>query len=172
MKCLIILASRHFQLTEEGVNNMSADHRTSFQLANAVKAGSLPKEIEEMHCGPLFHSTRLTTAQRLVYVWTRNHGLTGEAFKVLETLVNFCISSYFTLYFDIKVKHHIVNAPCHGLTSLRILKTQPRKVKDIVTFNRRKEAWFTHSECLLLSLLSNNDTEDRKFGVNQILKLR
>ena len=87
-------------------------------------------------------------------------------------LVKFCLESYFKLYFDIKVKHMIVDAPYHILTSLRILKTQPKKVRDAVTFYIRTGAWYSHPECLLLSLLSSNDLSDRKFAVEQILKLR
>ena len=86
-------------------------------------------------------------------------------------LVKFCLEWYFKLYFDIKVKHFIADAPYHILTSLRILRTQPKKVRDVVTFYIRTGAWYSHSECLLLSLLASSDPSDRRFAVNQILKL-
>ena len=79
---------------------------------------------------------------------------------------------YFKLFFDIKVRHLLVDAPYHILTSLRILKTQPKLVQDTITFYIRKNAWYAHPECLLLSLLSSSDSEDRQFAVRQILKLR
>jgi hypothetical protein len=56
-----------------------------------------------------------------IFLWTRKHGLSGATFKVLEILVK-----YFKLYFDIKVKHFIADAPYHILTSLRILRSQPQ----------------------------------------------
>ena len=105
-------------------------------------------------------------------MWIRQHGLTGKSLKVLEILVKFCLEYYFKIYFDMKVKHLIVDAPYHILTSLRILKTQPKVVKDAVTFYVRTGAWYSHPECLLLSLLASCDSTDRKFAVNQILKLR
>ena len=71
-----------------------------------------------------------------------------------------------------KVKHLIVDAPYHILTSLRILKTQPKKVLDMVTFYIRTAAWYSRTECLLLSLLASPDLEDRTFAVNEILRLR
>ena len=71
-----------------------------------------------------------------------------------------------------KVHHLIKDAPHHILTSLRILRTQPKRVKDVITFYVRSGAWYAHSECLLLSLLASSDFEDRKFAVKQILKLR
>ena len=59
-----------------------------------------------------------------------------------------------------------------ALTSLRILKTQPKVVQDTITFYIRKNAWYAHPECLLLSLVSSSAPEDRQFAVSQILKLR
>ena len=98
--------------------------------------------------------------------------MTGQDLKTLKILVQFCVQWYFKLYFDIKVKHLITEAPYHILTSIRILKTQPRKVRDIVTVYVKSSAWYSHSECLLLSLLASKDQEDRKFAVDQILKKR
>ena len=79
---------------------------------------------------------------------------------------------YFKLFFDIKVRHLIVDAPYHILTSLRILKTQPKEVQDVISFYIRKNAWYAHPECLLLSLLSSSDPQDRQFAVEQILTVR
>ena len=94
-------------MPENVVNSMSTDQRTSYKLVQAVKEGSLPLNMQEMHCGPLCHARWLTTAQRLVFMWTREHGLTGQLLRVLEVLVKFCLQHYFKLYFDIKVRHLI-----------------------------------------------------------------
>ena len=113
-----------------------------------------------------------TSAQRIVYMWTRKHGLSGSNLSVLESLVKFCLQFYFKIYFDIKVRHLIVDAPYHVLTSLRILKAQPKKVRDAIIFYVRKGAWYPHPECLILSLLASPIMSDRKFAINQVLKLR
>ena len=125
-----------------------------------------------MMCGAMCHARWLTTAQRLLFLWTRKHGLTGHNLKVLELLVRFCLEFYFKIYFDLKVKHRLVDAPYHILTQLRILKTLPKKLRDAVTFYIRTGAWYAHHECLLLSLLASSDREDRNFAVSQIEKLR
>ena len=126
--------------------------------------------MQEMQCGALPHARWNTNGESIIYLWTMKHDLTGSNLKVLEMLVKFCLEWYFKLYFDIKVKHYIVDAPYHILTCL--LKTLPRKVQKAVTFYVRTGAWYAHSECLLLSLLSSSKFEDRKFAVDQILKLR
>ena len=107
-----------------------------------------------------------------MYMWTRDHGLTGNNFKVLETLVKFCLEMYFKIYFDIKVNHNVVDAPHHIITMLRILRKQPKQVRDVVTFYVRSGAWYAHPENVLLSLSASSEAKDRKFAVDQILKAR
>ena len=160
------------EIPAEVVARMSTDQKVCYKLVEAVKSGHLPPNMQEMQCGPLSHARWLTTGESILFLWTRKHDLTGSNLKVLEMLVKFCLQWYFKLYFDIKVKHYIVDAPYHILTSLRILKTLPRKVQKAVTFYVRTGAWYAHSECLLLTLLSSSKFEDRKFAVDQILKLR
>ena len=98
--------------------------------------------IQEMLCGKLCHARWLTTAQRIIFLWTRKHDLTGKNLKVLEMLAKFCLQHYFKLFYDIKVKHLIQDAPYHILTSVRLLRQQPKKVQDAVTFYLRTGAWF------------------------------
>jgi hypothetical protein len=145
---------------------------TCYQLVMGVKAGCLPTSLQDLQCGSLCHARWLITAQRLVFMWTRKHMLSGQNLKVLRNLVKFCLEYYFKLYFDIKVKHDIVDAPYHILTSLRILKTQPKKVQEAVTFYVKTGAWYSHPECVILSLLASPKVSDRQFAVKQILKLR
>ena len=78
---------------------------------------------------------------------------------------------YFKVYFDINVCHILEDGPHHILTQIRILKTIPRKIRDVLTFYMRTGAWYAH-ECVLLVLLASPVSEERPFAVKQILKLR
>ena len=84
-------------LPEEVISNMSTDQKVCYKLVAAVKAGMLPNDMQEMMCGAMCHARWLTTAQRLLFLWTRKHGLTGHNLKVLELLVRFCLEFYFWL---------------------------------------------------------------------------
>ena len=108
-------------LTKSVVAKVTTDQRTSYKLVKAVKVGSLPKEMQEIRCGPLCHARWLNTVQRLVFMWTRKHGLTGQDLRTLEVLVQVYITFYFKLYFHMMVKHFIADAPYHILTSLQLL---------------------------------------------------
>ena len=105
-------------------------------------------------------------------MWTRKHSLSGKPLKILESLVKFCLQFYFKIYFDVKVRHLIVDTPYHVLTGLRILRTQPKKVKDAITPYVKTGAWYSHPECLILSLLASPIISERKFAIDQVLKLR
>ena len=163
---------KYICIPDDVVKDMSTDAQVCYRLCQAIKSGCLSPDLQEIKCGPLSHARWLTTGERLVYMWTRDHGLTGKDLNVLKTLVMFCLEMYFKLYFDIKVKHQLVDAPYHILTTIRLLRKQPKQVRDILTFYVRTGAWYAHHENILISLLASSDTEDRKFAVDQILKLR
>ena len=57
----------------------------------------------------------------------------GQSMITLNLLASYAVKSYFKLNFDIEVKHKMEDAPYHILTKMRILRTQPKEVKDIVT---------------------------------------
>ena len=160
------------EMPEHIVNSLATDAVVSYKYVKAVKTGVLPPELAKLKPGPIVHSRWLTTGEALLFLWTRHHGLVGRDAKNLETLVTFCLRSYFKLFFDIKVKHDLIHGPYHVLTQLRILQTLSKEVKTIVTPYVRTGAWYSHSESVLLSLLGSKVTKDRDFAVNMILKVR
>lgn len=48
-------------------------------------------------------------------------------------------------------------------SQVRILRTLPQAVKTIITPYIRSGAWYSHSDCVLLSKLGSKDKEDRRF---------
>ena len=159
-------------LSDKIINGLSTDACICYKYCQAIRTGQLTTQLAELKPGPIVHSRWLTTGEALLFMWTRKHGLTGKNLENLETLVRFCLDSYFKLFFDIKVKHDIIYGPTHVLTQVRILRTLPQAVQTIVTPYIRTGAWYSHSECVLLSLLGSQDKEDRRFAVEFILKIR
>ena len=90
----------------------------------------------------------------------------------MEVLAHFFVNFYFKLYYDIKVKHYLVDAPLHALTSLKLLRAEPEEVRHIITPYIQSGAWHAHPENLLLSLLASNVEAEREFAVDKILSLR
>ena len=159
-------------IPQDIVERMSSDSSIFYQLGIAVRTGKLSQELASKKCGNLVHSRWLTTGEALLFLWMSHHGLEGEVLKKLELIVTFVVQVYQHMYFEIKVKHAIVNGPGHILTQLRLLRQQPKEVIDIVAPFARTGAWFAHSEAVILSLISSPNREEREFGVARILERR
>ena len=160
------------KLPENVIKNMSTDQRLAYQLCQSVKTGVISQNLQNVQFGPMNHARWLTTAMRIVYLWTRNHGLSGGILENLEVLVRFCLASYFKLFFEIKAKDNLEEGPHHIVSQLRVLKNFPAKIRDIVTPIIRLGAWHAHPENVLLSLLASEEKESREFAVEQTLKIR
>ncbi|KAG0716929.1 hypothetical protein GWK47_008481 [Chionoecetes opilio] len=113
----------------------------------------------------------LTTAQSLVYMWTRKHGLTGKELITLEIPVKYCLQVYFKLYYDIKVHHRLEDGPSTSSRSSsdEVAAQEGPNSCDPSTCGQEHGS---HSECVLLSLIASQSEDDRRFTVTQILKLR
>ena len=70
---------------------MASDQQVSYKLSRAVKWGALPPDLK-IRCGKISHSRWLTTAQSLVDMWSRKHGLSRKDLGTLEILVKYACS--------------------------------------------------------------------------------
>lgn len=159
-------------IPQDVVKNMSTDSSVFYQLGLAVRTGKLSKELGTKKSGNICHSRWLTTGEAILFLWVSHHGLEGELLDRLRIIATFVVQVYHHMYFEIKVKHGIIDGPNHVLTQLRLIKQQPKVVQDIVLPIARKGAWFAHSEAILLTLVSSSSQEDRKFAIGKILEKR
>ena len=72
----------------------------------------------------------------------------------------------------IKVKNKWTEGPKHVLYQLECLKSQSKTVQDIVIQTVKRSAWYAHSENVIQTLLCSADVEDRKRGIEKIVKIR
>ena len=160
------------ELPQDVISSLSTDQHNCYLLVKAIKTGDLDMKLKNRKCGPLNHARWLTTGQALMMLWIRYHGLQGETLEVFKLIIKFVLQSYFKLYFDIKVKHKLVDGPNHTVTSLRILRSQDEKTQEIVKKCVASGAYHAHPENVILSLLASENKEDRIFAIDQIWKLR
>ena len=99
------------------------------------------------------------------------HGLQGDTLKTFELIIQIVLRSYFKLYFDIKVKHSLVEGPNHVVSALRITRIIGNKVKDIVSPYIALAAYHAQPENVLLTLLGSENQENRIFTIEKILKI-
>jgi hypothetical protein len=159
------------EIPEPILKEMSTDQKMCYQLCKVFKEGRLPENLQYMTCGTMSHSRWLTTAESILFMGTRLHGFTVKKLKILDLLILFIVHYYFPIYFLIKVKHSIVDAPYHILTQLRILRTLPKALRDVVIPYIQSGAWYSHSENLLTSLICSQSPSDRKFALDKIIEI-
>ena len=105
-----------------------------------------------------------------MFLWTRNHNLKYSELETLKTFPEFCVK----MYFYTKLLPNIYWRADQGTfcLNLKFRKTLPINVMNIATPYIRIGAWYSHSECILISLLTSSNEIERKFGVDKILQVR
>ena len=97
-------------------------------------------------------------------LYMSEHGLDDEVYRKFILIVKYVTQVYFQVWFDIKIKHSIVDGPYHVLTLMCLVRQQSKEVRDIVTPYIRSGARYSHPEGILVSLLASPSLEDRQFG--------
>ena len=123
-------------IPQDIVKKMSTDSSVFYQLGLAVRTGNLSKELGTKKCGNICRW--LTTGEAILFLWVSKHGLEGELLDRLKIIASFVVQVYHHMYYEIKVKHGIIDGPNHVLTQLRLIRHQPRVVQDIVLPIARK----------------------------------
>ena len=102
-------------LPPEVLADLSWDQQYGYKMLQALEAGSVPHSLQIMVIGPLDHSRWLTTANRFLDLWTRQHGLTGQDLENLRQICLFIVGVYYKQWFAIKRDHKLVDGPRHML---------------------------------------------------------
>ena len=153
-------------------SQLSSDQSILYKRVQAVRSGVLQKDVALLTGGSLVHSRWLTFASELCMLWMSKHGLAGELFERLKTVVTYIVSVYAPLWFEIKTKHSWLYGPRHVLKHLECLRLQSPEVQRILIPYLRTSSWYAHSESVLQTMLASSDQKEREFAVQKILKIR
>ena len=154
------------------ISDLSTDKYYSYLIVNAIRSGVIPNRLACLEIGPVSHSRWLTTACRFCRIWVSVHGMKGKNLTNLRMIVEFVVGVYFPNWFNIKVKHSWINGPEHFLFLLDLLRSQKKKVVEIVMPTVKRSAWYAHSESILQYMLASGDRDMRKYAVQKILEIR
>ena len=159
-------------LSDEVMHDLSWDQKCLYKLLNAVRDGKSNIDIVNMQFGGLNHSRWLTLAIRLLYLYMCEHNLTPEVTEKLNTLIHFIMTNYGPMWFTIKMKPLITDAPKHVYHQTKLLKLLPASVVEIVKPYVSRNAYNAHPENLLLAMLDDDDVDVRRKAVNIIKTIR
>ena len=159
-------------LPDDVLKDLSTDQFYGYMMINTIRTGVLPERLAHLEIGPVCHSRWLTTALRFLRIWISKHGLKGKKLQNLRMIVEFIVGVYMPNWFNIKIKHSWVEGARHVLFQLELLRSQKKKVLDLVMPTIRRSAWYAHPESVIQALLCSEKREERQAGVDKILEIR
>ena len=106
---------------------MSKESSLFYQLGITIRSGDMSLELGNKKCGTLVHSHWLTTGTAILLLYCSHHGLDSVEEKKLAQLGQFTVQ----MYWELKVKHSILEAPRHILTSLDFLGSRNNRSRTL-----------------------------------------
>ena len=158
------------ELSQDIIDDLSTDQQYGYRIILAIGTGSVSKDLFLLAIGNVSLARWLTIANRFLKMWVSVHNFKGNNLKNLEAIVEFIIMVYYTMWFNIKVAHRVVDGPRHVLMQMQLVKKISQdSVKKIVIPRVESTAWFAHPENILLSLLASKEETERRFAIRVIL---
>lgn len=153
----------------EVYNKLSNDQKYLYRIVNALVTGVFPDDLKRLKVGKLCHSRWLTTASRICLLYASSENPS----ETLRILTSYVVDVYAPTWFQIKKNELAV----HGPKNLFFLMKRSNlivncKAKKIVRKCIRRNAFFAHSENVLLAQLASHDTSERNDGISKVLELR
>lgn len=148
--------------------DLSTDQRYLFEMCHAVVNGVCPTDLVNRSPGKLNHARWLTFANRILrlYVGTENHS------QNLVILTQYVVKAYAPVWFIIK-KNNLFSDGAQNLWKLikysRFMDKEYLKFIDPVI---QRNAYFAHTENILLTMVTDPREHIRELGLRRILKAR
>lgn len=157
------------KLPEDVYLKLSNDQKYLYRIVNALILGHFPESLQEMKIGALNHSRWVTTASRICKLYA----ITNKPSDTLKLLTSYIVEIYAPTWFKIKKHELAVNGPKNLYFLIKKSNSiNDENVKNIVQKSIQRNAFFAHSENLLLAQLSSKKKSERVNAVHKILQIR
>lgn len=148
---------------------LSNDQKYLYQIVNALISGVFSDDLKQLKVGNICHSRWLTTASRICLLYASSE----HPSETLKILTSYIVDVYAPTWFRIKKNELAINGP----QNLFYLMERSNLIVDddakkIVRKCIRRNAFFAHSENVLLAQLASTKISERNAGVRKILEIR
>ena len=159
-------------ISEDVASDLSSDQRLLYSAFQSVRTGVIRPELHSLSPGPISHSRWLTLAIRVLLLYMKKHGLRGKDITNLATIVKFLMTNYVVMWFRLKQKPAIGEAPRHLFSQVQLTNLLPKSTQTIARTNLARNAYWAHPENLLLSMLTDPEEKTRQEAIDRILHIR
>lgn len=134
----------------------------------AIGEGKISPQLAAKQPGKMSHARWLTTANRILRLYVA----TEKPSYDLNILTEYVIKVYATTWFLIKYKSACKYGPQHLFHLSQASRYLPTKFRDIVDKVIQRNAFFAHSENILIAILGDDRKYVRELALRRILKCR
>jgi hypothetical protein len=157
-----------YELHLEEVSNLSTDQQYLLDMCKAVSSGDCSQNLADKTPGKLHQARWLTTANRTLRLYVA----TDEPSDNLVRIVVYIVKVYAFVWFSIRIRPSIVEGPRNLWRLMSSSRCLDEVTKNIIDPVIKRNAWFSHPENLLLSMISDPAADIRQLGWRRILKAR
>lgn len=161
------IALENMPPTSEGIV-FSTDAKYLFDMAHAISNGEVSVDLANIRPGKIAHSRWLTKAARLLRLYVTMQNPPRE----LRILVEFIMKVYVPMYFNIKYHSSVVHGSVLFFNYIRWSQFLEPTLRNIVNRVIIDNAYFAHSENVLLAMLFDKNKEKRDCAIKKILRYR
>lgn len=155
-------------LEQNVIDDLSEDQQYLYRIISAIRTGDVDKNLARLKPGPLSHSRWLTLASRVCRLYVSS----ANCDRNLRLITKFIVMFYGPLWFEIKSKPNCCDGPKHLFSAINCLKNLPIDIVNIVKPYVSRNAYFAHSENVLLAMLADSSRDKRETAVRRILQAR
>lgn len=155
-------------LPEEVHKDLSTDQLYLYDICQALVSGKVDDSLAARSLGEMILSRWLNTGSAI----GRHYVSEQNPSRHLIALVNIFVKLYGKMWFRIKCNPQAIDGPKHIFEMISIARTFPKEDKQVIFKRIQWNAYFAHSEWILLTMASDPDPSLRQKAVNLILRAR
>ena len=162
------ISSEDIAMEEQVLKDLNTDQKYMFEIFQAIKNGSCSPSLAVKNPGKLNAARWLTTVNRFqrLYISTENP---SQNFK---KIVEFIMQVYVPTWFEIKRNSSICNGAINLFHEIQRARNQDDDVFEAVKPAIQRNAYFSHPENILLSMIADENLVVQELGWRRILKAR
>lgn len=133
-----------------------------------MSLGEFPTSLATRNPGKLSHARWLTTANRILRLYVST---TNPSANLIE-IATFIIKVYAPMWFYIKTKPTIKDAPLNLWRTISLSRYLNDDLRKIVDNTIQRNGFFAHPESVLVAMLADNRKHFRELAIRRILSIR
>ena len=145
---------------------LSTDQLYLYDICHGLISWDIDESLAARSIGEQIQSRWLNSGSAI----GRHYASEKKPSQRLIVLTNIMVKSYAKMYFRIKCNPKAIDGPRHIFEMISIARTFPKEDKEVLFKHIQWNAYFAHSEWILLTMASDPDPILRQKAVELILK--